>query len=187
MLKLVYLEHEYRRHHSGPYSAVRLHKRFYARLPGRGRLADRDHCGIFGAIHFSYFAGEFLRRHLDWDPEYVYLLAFAITFLVIVIAISLVGKVLTKIAGLAALGMLNRIFGAFFGFLKVAFVLSVILMFFNASRQDFELIPDKTLENSVLLPPVEAVAPVLLPTILDQARQHGILKKSEDLGIKKES
>ncbi|MFZ0489343.1 MAG: CvpA family protein [Salegentibacter sp.] len=143
--------------------------------------------GIFGAIHFSYFAGEFLRRHLDWDPEYVYLLAFAITFLVIVIAISLVGKVLTKIAGLAALGMLNRIFGAFFGFLKVAFVLSVILMFFNASRQDFELIPDKTLENSVLLPPVEAVAPVLLPTILDQARQHGILKKSEDLGIKKES
>ncbi len=143
--------------------------------------------GIFGAIHFSYFAGEFLRRHLDWDPEYVYLLAFAITFLVIVIAISLVGKVLTKIAGLAALGMLNRIFGAFFGFLKVAFVLSVILMFFNASRQDFELIPEKTLENSVLLPPVEALAPVLLPTILDQARQHGILKKSEDLGIKKES
>lgn len=143
--------------------------------------------GIFGAIHFSYVAGEFLRHHLDWDPEYVYLLAFAVTFLVIVIAISLVGKVLTKIAGLAALGMINRIFGAFFGFLKVAFVISLLIMFFNATREDFDLIPEETLEESVLFQPVEAIAPVLLPSILDQAREHGILKKSEDLGIKKES
>lgn len=142
--------------------------------------------GIYGAIHFSYFAGDFLEKHLDWDSGYINLLAFAITFILIVFVISLAGKLLTKVASFAALGMLNKILGAGFGFLKVAFVASVIIMFFKATNENIDLIKKETIEESKLYGPVEVIAPSLLPSILEEARERNILEESEELGIKKE-
>lgn len=134
--------------------------------------------GIYGAIHFSYFFSDMLARYLDWRPDYVNLLAFAITFILIVFLISLLGKVLTKIASFAALGMVNRLLGAGFGFIKVAFVTSVIIMFFKATNESTGLISDETLEKSVLYEPVKHIAPVLLPSILKEAREQDIIEDS---------
>lgn len=54
--------------------------------------------GIYGAIHFSFYAKNFLNAYVNWEPKYISLTAFAITFVAIVIAISFAGKILTKIA-----------------------------------------------------------------------------------------
>ena len=71
--------------------------------------------GIYGAIHFSYFAGDFLSEQFTtWEEKYINLTAFAITFVVILVAITMVGKLLTKIADFAALGILNKILGDLF-------------------------------------------------------------------------
>jgi membrane protein required for colicin V production len=35
--------------------------------------------GVYGAIHFSYIAGDYLKTRLDWEPKYITLIAFAIT------------------------------------------------------------------------------------------------------------
>jgi len=84
--------------------------------------------GVYGAFHFSNFAASFLKDRVDWNENSVNIMAFVITFVVIVLAISLAGKALTKIADFAMLGLLNKILGAIFGGLKVAFMLSVILI-----------------------------------------------------------
>ena len=38
--------------------------------------------GIWGAIHFSYFAAEFLISRTEWDEKTINIVAFAITFII---------------------------------------------------------------------------------------------------------
>ena len=75
--------------------------------------------GVYGAIHFSYFISDFLKDIVSWSEEYISLAAYAGTFLIIIIVISLLGKLLTKLAAVIALGVLNKILGGVFGALKI--------------------------------------------------------------------
>ena len=43
--------------------------------------------GIYGAIHFSYFVGNFLAGKVEWDEKYITIVSFAITFAIIVLII----------------------------------------------------------------------------------------------------
>ena len=130
--------------------------------------------GIYGAIYFSYILSDFLARHINWDEGAINLFAFAITFILILFLVTLAGKFLTKVANLAALGMINKILGAVFGLLKLAFLASVVIMFFRATEEQIDLVEDKTIEESVLYQPIAMLAPVLLPTILKEARERDI-------------
>ncbi|HEA31069.1 MAG TPA: CvpA family protein [Leeuwenhoekiella sp.] len=128
--------------------------------------------GIYGAVHFSYYAADFLKNRTDWNPDTINLAAFAITFLIIVIAISLLARLLTQVAKLAFLGLVNRLLGALFGILKTAFILSVILMFLSALRTKNLILDPKVTSESVLYPYVEPIAPVLLPSILREVDMY---------------
>ncbi|MGY0407326.1 MAG: CvpA family protein, partial [Polaribacter sp.] len=75
--------------------------------------------GVYGAIHFSYFIADYLKEVVSWKEEYISLTAFAGTFVVIILVISLLGKALTKLADFASLGILNKILGGVFGALKI--------------------------------------------------------------------
>ena len=87
--------------------------------------------GVYGAIHFSYFIGDFLKEAVSWDQEYVSLAAFAGTFITIIVTIALLGKMLTKLADFAALGIINKILGGVFGAIKIGLILSVVFIFFG--------------------------------------------------------
>lgn len=131
--------------------------------------------GIYSAIHFSYILSDFFSENMNWDSEYVNLIAFAITFVLIVFLISLAGKILTKMAGFAALGIVNKLLGAGFGLLKMAFIASVIIMFFAATNEEIELVSKEKLEDSKLYAPVKVIAPAVLPSILREARERDLL------------
>lgn len=137
--------------------------------------------GIYGAIHFSYILSDFFSENMNWDSEYVNLIAFAITFVLIVFLISLAGKILTKMAGFAALGIVNKLLGAGFGLLKMAFIASVIIMFFAATNEEIELVSKEKLEDSKLYAPVRVIAPAVLPSILREARERDLLDDESEL------
>ncbi|MAZ26930.1 MAG: colicin V production protein [Cytophagaceae bacterium] len=128
--------------------------------------------GIYGAIHFSYYAVDYLSEKVDWSIATINLLAFAITFIIIVVVVTLAGKLLTKIADLAMLGMLNKLLGALFGILKTGFILSVILMFINAMSSSLSFLDEETKQESTLYPYVEALAPLVLPNILKEVDEY---------------
>lgn len=136
--------------------------------------------GIYGAVHFSHFLGDFLSSIVEWKAQYINLVSFAVTFILIVFLVSLAGKMLTKIAAFAALGIVNKLLGAVFGFLKSAFVASVIIMFFKATNERIEIVEDQTLEESILYEPVESIAPVILPTIIKQVQEKDLLDTNEE-------
>ena len=135
--------------------------------------------GIYGAIHFSNFAAEFLMERVDWSEQTVNLAAFAITFIIIVVAISLAGKALTKLADFAALGILNSILGGVFGILKIGLILSVVLLIFSRMNRTIPFISDTDLEESVLYEPVKSLAPMLFPNFIKTDDSQDSTAKSE--------
>ncbi len=113
--------------------------------------------GIYGAIHFSYIAGDYLSLNLDWKERSINLTAFAITFVVIIILVSLAGKILTRIVEAVALGILNRLLGAIFGAFKTALILGIVIAFFDRTSNSSFFIGEKTAEKSVLYAPVKGL------------------------------
>ena len=124
--------------------------------------------GVYGAIHFSDFAATFLQNKTDWNEKTINITAFAITFVIIVLVISLAGKALTKLADFAALGILNKILGGVFGALKVGLILSVILIVFDSLNSTIPFTDEDTLEDSMLYKPVKGFAPLIFPNILNK-------------------
>ncbi|MCT4628482.1 CvpA family protein [Winogradskyella sp.] len=122
--------------------------------------------GVYGAIHFSYFATDFLESKVDWNEKTINIVAFAITFVIIVLAISLAGKALTKLADFAALGLLNKLLGGLFGALKIGLILSVLLIVFNKLNNTLPFMEKEDLEESVLYKPVKSLAPMIFPNLI---------------------
>ena len=122
--------------------------------------------GVYGAIHFSDFAAQYLQTKTDWNEKTISITAFAITFVVIVLVISLAGKALTKLANFAALGIINKLAGGVFGALKIALILSVILMVFDRMNSTITFIDEKNMDDSVLYTPVKSLVPMIFPNIL---------------------
>lgn len=111
--------------------------------------------GIYGAIHFSYIAGNYLYSWLDWDESYVNLIAFAITFGVIIVLVSLLGRMLTKLAEVVAMGIINRLIGGIFGGFKIALILGIVFTFFDKTSNSLFFFGEKAAEKSVLYKPVK--------------------------------
>lgn len=127
--------------------------------------------GVYGAIHFSNFAAGFLDSKLDWDEKYINIVAFAITFVIIVLAISLAGKALTKLANFAALGILNKLLGGVFGALKIGLILSILLIVFDNMNNTIPFADEEDLEDSILYDPVKGMAPMIFPSILNKGKE----------------
>ena len=122
--------------------------------------------GIYGAIHFSYIAGDYLTEQMNWEERYVNLTSFVITFIIIVLAVHFAGKLLTKVANIALLGLLNKIAGAVFGALKVAVILGAILVFFNRVNSNLRFISEEAQNESILFNPIREIGAVVFDTIL---------------------
>ena len=124
--------------------------------------------GIFGAIHFSYIAGDYLSQNMEWDERYIKIAAFVITFIAIVIIVNFAGKFLTKIADFAMLGLLNKIAGGLFGTLKVAVILGALLIFIERVNSSVGLVKSETKENSVLYEPVKEIGAFVFSAVLQK-------------------
>lgn len=136
--------------------------------------------GIYGAIHFSYMAGGYLSKNMDWDAHYISLISFVITFIIIVIIVHMAGKLLTKIANFAMLGILNKIAGAVFGALKIAVILGALLLFFDRINNSTNTMDQATEEASVLYGPIKNIGEFAFSTVLKQL--DGDEKKDNNSG-----
>lgn len=124
--------------------------------------------GLYGAIHFSYIAGDYLSSNMEWNERYMNITAFIITFIIIVIIVHLAGKFLTKIADFAMLGLLNKLAGAIFGALKVAVIIGALLVFFERANSSVNLVKNETLEESVLYEPVKEIGALVFSKVLKE-------------------
>ena len=119
--------------------------------------------GILGAVLFSDFTSDIIIKNFDVSGQYLPILSFAVTFIAIVIGVHLFAKMLNKLIDAIALGIVNRLLGVLFSVLKIAFVVSIILVLINKADNKYNFIPDETKENSLLYKPLSNFAPMIFP------------------------
>ncbi len=121
--------------------------------------------GIYLAIKFSYLARIMLSGFVHWNPKTIQIVAFIITFLLVVIGISIMAKILTSVANFAHLGVINNLGGGFFRLLKTVLILSIFLNLFEKINFNNMLAKKETLDNSLFYRPIQKTAGFIYPSI----------------------
>ena len=121
--------------------------------------------GIFLAIKFSYIMQSILKNHVDWNPKTVQIVAFTLTFILVVVGVSMLAKVFTTMANFAGLGIINKLLGGFFGLLKMILMLSVSLLLFEKINSNHTFAEKETLENAMFYYPILKVSGFIYPSI----------------------
>jgi len=122
--------------------------------------------GLYGAIHFSYIVGEYLSKNMEWNERHMNTASFLITFLIIVLVVNMAGRLLTKIADFAMLGILNKIAGGIFGALKVAVILGALLIFFDRTNNQLGFVKQESINESKLYMPVKEIGALVFSKVL---------------------
>lgn len=137
--------------------------------------------GIFMAVKFSYLMKSFLENKISWEPKYIEITAFILTFLLVIIAIHFLAKLLTKIADFAYLGWINKLAGAAFSCLKTVLLLSVIILAFEKINLNNILVKKETLDKSIFYNPTKKAVAFIFPKIeawYEENTQHSVGDKS---------
>ncbi|MDD3890741.1 MAG: CvpA family protein [Bacteroidales bacterium] len=119
--------------------------------------------GIWGAIHFSDYTAGLLAEHFSVTSKYLPLIAFAITFTALVVAVHFIGVLVESISKLVFLGLVNKLLGAVFGILKTALIFSVVLLLMSKISDRVKIIPEDFGQDSILYNPIKRIAPSIYP------------------------
>lgn len=119
--------------------------------------------GIFGAIKFSGATANFMITQFDLSGEYLPIVAFAITFIGIVVGIHFLARVSEKLLKAISLNFINRILGIIFNTIKYAFIISAILVVINGINRRTHFLPEEKIKESKLYLPLSMLAPLLFP------------------------
>ncbi len=121
--------------------------------------------GVWGAIRFSDYIAVLLIEHFTLNEKFLPVLAFGITFLIILIAVFAIGKLVERFVDLMAMGTLNKIAGGVFGAAKFSLIISVLLVIINAYDEKMHFIPKEMKENSLLYVPMTTMALKIVPAL----------------------
>jgi membrane protein required for colicin V production len=121
--------------------------------------------GIWGAIHFSDWTAGKLSGWFDIQSSWTGIIAFAVTFIAIVIGVYLLGKLLDTLLKAMALGFVVKSLGAVFGVLKTALILSVVFVFLNSIDEKRHFLPSATISRSFLYNPIADLVPSIFPLV----------------------
>ncbi len=139
--------------------------------------------GIYGALKFSDFTASILANRMDINEQTLSILSFALTFLIILVIVILIAKLIEKFTEAIELSLVNKLLGVLLSMLKMAFIISVILVLVNKADNKYNLISNNTKEKSLLYKPLSNFAPIIFPYLkFDKIREKFEEKKNETEG-----
>ena len=113
--------------------------------------------GVYGAVKLSDYVGGKLSTLINVSQEWMSVISFIIVFILLALAINLIGKGVSKLAESLCLGFFDKIGGFVFGVAKGLFIVGVVIIvldFFGIK----DVINKETREKSVLYTTSEKVA-----------------------------
>ncbi|HPE87217.1 MAG: CvpA family protein [Bacteroidales bacterium] len=126
--------------------------------------------GIWASLKFSYVAETFLQDKLSMDASYLHIIAFILTFIVVVIAVNLLGKGIKKLFHAIALGPVDTILGLAFGAIKGILLLAILFYVFDNFERKNDLIDQKIKEESFFYPYIENLSNKMEEIVFDEKR-----------------
>jgi membrane protein required for colicin V production len=121
--------------------------------------------GIYAGVYFSSYAADFLREDIKLHSEYNGIGAFLVTFVAVLVGVYYMGKMVSSMAKIASLEIVNKIMGAVFSSVKALLILSIALMCLKGLNGKFRVLPEEIIEESLLFEPVSNLPLVILPAI----------------------
>ncbi len=137
----------------------------FAAVRGFSRGFVVELASLLGIIIGIWVASRYNARVATWaglDPAHE-IIPFLITFIIVLVLVHLLAKVITKAMDMAMLGLPNKVAGTVFGLLRSAFVLSVLLNLLLVRPGAKDMFPAGVVEGSVLIGPMRALAPFVVP------------------------
>lgn len=128
--------------------------------------------GLIGAFYISKNYGIYIGEWLDWEDEYLRITTFLLSFLTIIIVISLIGKLITKLIDFVALSLINQILGGLFGLVKFALILSILLLVFNLINAEINLVKQNILDESYTYPILNSFSENIWLRLVDMSQEH---------------
>lgn len=110
--------------------------------------------GVWGGARFSSISASYLGEMFNISEQVMPLLSFAITFILIVIAVFFIAKMLQKVIKMVSLSTINKVTGSAFGILKFALIIGVVLNIINNINQEISFIDNDMQESSLLYKPI---------------------------------
>ncbi|NUM49827.1 MAG: CvpA family protein [Flavobacteriales bacterium] len=124
--------------------------------------------GTWVSIKFYTLFSAWLKNSLNWQGEWLPLMAFAILFIGVLIGVYAVAGLADKTLKAVALGVFNKLAGAFLGAGKFALILGIILFLAEKIHTHYPFIPQQAKEKSLLYKPVFMLAETVMPHIKER-------------------
>jgi membrane protein required for colicin V production len=121
--------------------------------------------GFYAASHFSEFTANWLQQDMGLKSSNIKLIAYVVTFVIVIVLIFLLGKFLTGVVKTVGLGIVNRLAGVLFGIAKGVLIASFLFLLFSRIDPKGSLFTAEHKKGSVLYKPVSAVAPAVIPLL----------------------
>lgn len=121
--------------------------------------------GIYAGIHFSDGTANLLKTSWNIHSEYLPVISFTLTFLVVGAMVFFGGKMLEKVVDVANLTPLNKFLGVLFGLIKVLYLLSVFTVLLESYDEKGDFIKEETKAESMLYEPVKNISLTTIPRI----------------------
>ena len=130
--------------------------------------------GVYGSLKFSDLTLTFVNINFAAQLEsindsYLKIFSFAFTFVIIIFSVSLLAKLLTKIAKVMFLGFVNKLLGGVFGGVKYVLIISFCLVFFENINSEFSVVDQTALEKLIFYNPTLEIGEYLL-NIIDYSK-----------------
>ena len=121
--------------------------------------------GIYGAIHFSDRMSDVLTGNFKFESEYLPIVAFSLTFLLVGAMVFFLGRLLEKAVSMVALSTINKFAGLIFGALKMLLVSSMLVIVLESIDEKNKFISKDFKESSILYEPLRDMTFTALPAI----------------------
>ena len=121
--------------------------------------------GIYAGIHFSDWTADRLIEYFEIEANYLPVVAFTITFLVVGAMVYFAGRMLEQMIKVVNLSPINKIMGTVFGLLKMIYTLSILIIILETYDERGDFIPEDLKEKSMLYHPVKITASSTIPAI----------------------
>lgn len=121
--------------------------------------------GIWASLKFSNTLNLMLQSIVSWSPKTIMVVSFALTFILVFIAITMLAKVFTTLFSFAGLGIFNKILGGVFGIFKMVLIVGVSLGIFEKVNFANHFAEKETLEKSLFYFPVLNTATSIYPSL----------------------
>lgn len=119
--------------------------------------------GAWLSFKFSEPFGVWLKAYLDLSGTVLQVIAFVLILVFVVLILRLAGKLIEKFLEIVMLGWLDKLLGMVFSIVKATLFIGLLLILFDTLNETLQLVPARTIGESVLYPHVKSIADVVFP------------------------